>query len=81
MYTIRINNNPRALVNKADTYKNLLAVSKGRSWAGKWYGCVKTNKTTFATREEAEKEVALLESVENLEKVFSKRPTYTIEEI
>lgn len=81
MYTIRINNNPRALVNKADTYKNLLAVSKGRKWAGKWYGCVKTNKTTFATREEADREIALLEAIGDLSAVFSKRPTFTIEEI
>ena len=81
MYAIRINNRSRSLVHKTDTYKNLLAVSKGRKWADKWYGCVKTNKTTFATREEAEKELARLESLGDLSAAFSKRPTFEIVEI
>lgn len=81
MYTIRINNDPRCLVNKNESYKNLLAVSKGRKWAGKWYGCVKTSKTTFDTCEEAEKELARIESIGDLTAAFSKRPTFEIVEI
>lgn len=81
MYAIQINNNPRCLVHKTDTFKNLKAVNNGRSWAGKWYGCVKTAQTTFATRENAEAELARLSTLTNLGRCFTEAPTYTIIEL
>lgn len=82
MFIIKINGCDNCLVNKRETYKNLSAVNKGRKWAGYWYGQVLSKGCLFATREEAEKEVARLSQLKNLGNAFNCNEfTYVIEKV
>lgn len=70
MFIIKINGCDKCLVNKRETYKNLSAVNKGCKWAGYWYGQVLSKGCLFATREEAEKEVAKTFTIKEFRKRF-----------
>ena len=79
-YIIKINGS-ESFVHKHDTFKNLSAVNKGRKWAGNWRGLVKSKCCIF-TKEEAEREVARLSTLKNLDSAFDvKEFTYDIVEL
>ena len=81
-YIILINGRPMMLVHKRDTFKNLAEVAKGRKWAGKWYGIVKSKGCLF-NLEEAKAMVAKLETLNGkLGGAFTSDTfTYEIEEV
>lgn len=81
MFKITINGCENCLVNKRDTFRNLNAVNNGRKWAGVWYG-QNLSKCCLFTKEEAEKEVARLSTLNHLDNAFTcKEFTYQIVEV
>lgn len=80
-YIITINGNDHCLVNKKETYKNLLAVHNGRKWAGCWHGSSKTVNTVFETKEEAEELVAKLNKLNLLAAFYVANHKYEIKAI
>lgn len=81
-YVIKMFGSDRCLVHKSYTIKEFkgIAKDKSRNWAGKYYSCTKTSKSTFNTIEDAEKMVAILKQYD-VNRLFREPMTFTICEI